>query len=98
MELLRPNRSQPHINQKIRYIRYIYACPEPGRRDAAGTKLSQEVVNTSNTVTKTSDYVGAFHYEDGDPGKGFSSVKGLQPDVPSNGRRQSTARRLGLGV
>ncbi|MEZ4825950.1 MAG: hypothetical protein R3C61_06605 [Bacteroidia bacterium] len=31
-----------------------------------GTKLSQEVVNTSNTVTKTSDYVGAFHYEDGD--------------------------------
>ncbi|MDX2248541.1 MAG: hypothetical protein SF052_17280 [Bacteroidia bacterium] len=28
--------------------------------------LSQEVVNTSNTVTKTSDYVGAFHYENGD--------------------------------
>ncbi|MDX2248538.1 MAG: RHS repeat-associated core domain-containing protein [Bacteroidia bacterium] len=44
----------PNINQKIRYI-----------YDAAGTKLSQEVVNTSNTVTKTSDYVGAFHYEDG---------------------------------
>ncbi|MEZ4827128.1 MAG: hypothetical protein R3C61_12755 [Bacteroidia bacterium] len=53
---------------------------EPVPRYAEGmpqAALSQEVVNTSNTVTKTSDYVGAFHYEDGDPGKGFSSVKGL---------------------
>ncbi|MEZ4825953.1 MAG: hypothetical protein R3C61_06620 [Bacteroidia bacterium] len=39
----------------------------PALRVLEGTPqaaLSQEVVNTSNTVTKTSDYVGAFHYED----------------------------------
>lgn len=46
--------SGTHINKKIRYI-----------YDATGTKLSQEVVDATNTVTQTTDYINGFHYEDG---------------------------------
>ena len=38
-------------------IKYTY--------DAAGTKLRQEVIPTDGSPTKTTDYVGGFHYVDG---------------------------------
>ena len=71
------------MNAGLKKIEYIY--------DAAGTKLRQKVFETGgSSVTKQTDYLGAFHYEDSD-GDG----SGATPEMLFFSHEEGRVRRAG---